>query len=208
MSICFVTPQLADYVSTLKDEFLLIPDDRKELLRTFADYVRGGVESEDEIKLTFICTHNSRRSHLSQIWASVAAAYYGIEKVDTYSGGTEATAFNPRAVKAMRDIGFVIEIERDGENPLYKVAFCNELEPMPAFSKVYDQEGNPTESFAAIMTCDHADANCPFIPGAEKRFPIRYEDPKAFDDTDREEDAYLERSRQIAREMFYAFSLV
>jgi len=208
MSICFITPKLDDYASTLPDEFSLISDDRKELLRTFSDYIRGGVGSGDDIKLTFICTHNSRRSHFSQIWAAVASAYYGVKNVYTYSGGTEATAFNTRAVNALREIGFIIDIDRDGDNPLYKVSFGEGVEPMPAFSKVYDGEGNPIESFAAIMTCDHADANCPFIPGAEKRFPIRYEDPKAFDDTDSEEEAYLERSRQIAREMFYAFSLV
>ena len=55
------------------------------------------------------------------------------------------------------------------------------------------------------MTCDHADENCPFIPGCDVRLPIRYEDPKAFDDTPLEAEKYDERSLQIANEMFYAF---
>ena len=55
------------------------------------------------------------------------------------------------------------------------------------------------------MTCSQADGGCPFIAGAEKRIPITYEDPKAFDDSPLEEAKYDERSLQIASEMFYVF---
>lgn len=58
------------------------------------------------------------------------------------------------------------------------------------------------------MTCSHADENCPFIPGAETRIPVRYEDPKEFDDTEMESEKYDERSKQIASEMFFVFSRV
>jgi arsenate reductase (thioredoxin) len=70
----------------------------------------------------------------------------------------------------------------------------------------YDADGNPTENFAAIMTCSQADKNCPFIPGASLRIAIPYDDPKDFDGTPQEEAKYDERTRQIAREIFYAFS--
>ena len=58
------------------------------------------------------------------------------------------------------------------------------------------------------MTCSHADENCPFIPGAEIRIPVRYDDPKAFDGTDLMEAKYLERSKEIATEMLYVFSKI
>ena len=58
------------------------------------------------------------------------------------------------------------------------------------------------------MTCSEADAGCPFVAGAEKRFPVTYEDPKAFDGTPRQREKYLERSLQIATEMAYVFSHV
>jgi len=48
---------------------------------------------------------------MGQLWISVAAAYYGLPKVDTFSGGTAITAFNPRAVKALQDLGFEITRE-------------------------------------------------------------------------------------------------
>ena len=58
------------------------------------------------------------------------------------------------------------------------------------------------------MTCSQANANCPFIPGAEKRIPITYEDPKEFDNTPQQIKKYQERSNQIATEMLYVFSQI
>ena len=58
------------------------------------------------------------------------------------------------------------------------------------------------------MTCDQADENCPFILGCESRIPIRYNDPKEFDNTPQQADKYLERSIEIASEMLYIFSQI
>lgn len=139
---------------------------------------------------------------MSQIWATTAATYYGIKNIRCFSGGTEATAFNPRAVKAMERAGFRID-NPGGTNPHYLVAFSDERSPIECFSKVYDDPFNPREHFAAVMTCSHANENCPFIPGAE-RISVTYEDPKVADDTPEESLKYNERVRQIGTEMFYA----
>ena len=77
---------------------------------------------------------------------------------------------------------------------------------MIGFSKVFDAEFNPKSGFAAILTCSQADEGCPFIAGAEKRFPIRYDDPKLYDNTDLQSEKYSERSMEIATEMKYVFS--
>jgi arsenate reductase len=180
--------------------------ERKALLEEMAEYLREKLRTGQEIRLNFICTHNSRRSQFSQIWAQTAAAYYGIEAF-CYSGGVEVTAFNPRAVAAIQRDGFNV-VQKEGENPIYFVLFSDDSEPIVTFSKVYDDPINATKDFAAVMTCDHADENCPVISGAERRFPLRFEDPKAFDDSSQEEQIYTERSRQIAAEFFYLFKKV
>lgn len=200
-------PKLETYISELESNFDYIPSDRKKQLREVAEYIRSAKESGEAAKLNFICTHNSRRSHLAQIWTQTASDYYGIDNIETYSGGTKATAFNPRAVAAIEKAGFKVE-NQSGENPKYKVLFSDEAKPMICFSKKFDDNFNPEKNFAAIMTCSDADENCPFVPGAEFRKPITYIDPKEADGTDREVEVYDERCRQIATEMFYMMNVV
>ena len=190
---------------TLLHEHEQIPEPRKAKLQQLADYITQ--KEGKTINLNFICTHNSRRSHISQIWAAVGAAHFGLTGVYTFSGGTEATAFNPRAVAAIQRIGFKAD-DPGGANPLYRVSFGEDLDPLVSFSKTYDDAANPTQHFAAIMTCSDADEHCPFIPGAEFRLPLTYEDPKLADDTPEEANRYDERVRQIGREMLYAMQLV
>jgi arsenate reductase len=197
-------PALANTIANLP--FAAISTERLQLLDEMAVYLQEKISNRKEIRLNFICTHNSRRSQFSQIWAQTAAAYYGIEAY-CYSGGVEVTAFNPRAVAAIQREGFKV-VKKEGENPLYFVFYSEEEDPIVTFSKVVEDAVNATKEFAAVMTCDHADENCPFIPGAEKRFPLRFEDPKAFDDSPLEEKMYSERSHQIGAELFYLFEKV
>jgi arsenate reductase len=201
-------PELAGYVGARLSELDEIPVPRRRSLEALSDFVGHRGESDEPARLTFICTHNSRRSQMAQLWAQAAARRFSVPRVETFSGGTEATAFNPRAVAALQRAGFEITASTDGTNPLYEVRFGVGLEPVGAYSKVYDSPPNPTVGFAAIMTCAAADADCPIVFGAEARIAIPYDDPKAFDGTGREAEMYDERCRQIAREMLYVFSRV
>lgn len=201
-------PQLNQTIQEVKSQVSNVPEERKEELDALAQFIKDKVENGEKARLTFICTHNSRRSHMSQIWAATAAADYGMsDHVETYSGGTEATAFNPRAVKAMKKMGFKIESTGE-ENPVYSVTYAEKGPVMKCWSKVFEDPANPSKGFAAVMTCSHADEACPIVPGAEARFSIPYEDPKAADNTPEEAERYLERSGQIAIEMFYVFSKI
>jgi len=201
-------PKLNQSIKEIKSQINEISDERKEELDALANFIQAQIENDEKAKLTFICTHNSRRSHMSQIWAATAAAEYGIaENVETFSGGTEATAFNPRAVKAMKEMGFEIDSKGE-ENPIYTVKYSDEGPEMKCWSKVFEDPANPSQGFAAVMTCSHADEACPIVPGAAARFSIPYEDPKAADNTPEEEERYRERSEQIATEMFYVFSKI
>lgn len=201
-----VFSKIEDTINTL--DVASIPADRRMDLQALIDYIQLKVEKKEEVRLNFICTHNSRRSHLSQVWAQVVASHFGIPKVFTYSGGTEATAMFPFVGKTLKEQGLDIITLSDGKNPVYALKFGENFHPIIAFSKTYDHSFNPVSHFAAIMTCSHADDNCPFIPGAEKRIPITYDDPKAFDGTPRQAEKYTERSLQIATELFYVFSKI
>ncbi|MEM1435347.1 MAG: protein-tyrosine-phosphatase [Pseudomonadota bacterium] len=201
-------PRLANYIETSRAEFELIPAERQRELKKIALYARTQLGTSGAVNLTFICTHNSRRSHMSQLWAQTAASYFGIVGVSTYSGGTEATAFNPRAVAAISRAGFDVEQQSEGANPLYAVSAGPNLPAMTAFSKRYQDPANPQENFCAVMTCSEADKNCPTVDGASFRVAIPYEDPKAFDGTPLEAVKYDERCRQISREMLWLFSQI
>jgi arsenate reductase (thioredoxin) len=200
-------PTLQAYADSLTFEFEQIPEERREALRKLAAYVQAQRDSGKTVRLTFICTHNSRRSHMGQIWAAAAAAYYGVDDLETYSGGTEATAFNPRAVAAMERAGFLIN-NPGGDNPRYLIHIKEGDRGLRCFSKKYDDPANPQNQFAAVMTCSQADAECPFIPGASFRLSLPYNDPKEADNTPEEQSRYDERCRQIGREMMYAFSML
>ena len=193
------------------DELILrfnrIPDDRKLALEQVASFIAERMAAGKPVELTFICTHNSRRSQMAQIWAVAAAAHYGVIGVETYSGGTEATAFNARAIGAIKREGFVV-VNPGGENPHYRVRYSEGAPSIECFSKTYDDPFNPQRNFVAVMTCSQADEACPVVHGAALRVPIAYDDPKASDGTPEETSTYDARCRQIGAEMFYLLSRV
>ena len=200
-------PRVLEFISARKKEFSLISEERKAVLEELARHIGSKQERNQPVRLNFICTHNSRRSHLGQIWASVAAFHYSVERVATYSGGTEATAFNPNAVAALMRAGLSIR-KGEGNNPKYSVQYAGEVEPLICFSKTFDDPFNPSSDFAAIMTCSDADEACPSVPGADFRIAVKYLDPKISDDTPDQESIYDERCVEIAREMLYTFSII
>ena len=186
----------------------VVSEERKEVLNPFVKYIQNKVNNKEEIRLNFICTHNSRRSHLSQIWAQTMAFQFGIKNVFCYSGGTEATAMFPKVGETLANQGFQMQQLSEEHNTVYAVKFDDNQYPIICFSKTYYDAFNPKSNFGAIMTCNNADEGCPLVFGAEARFPIKYDDPKAFDGTDIMNEKYAERSLQIASEMFFVFSQI
>lgn len=198
--------KLEGFMSSLDPD--TISGERKQILQPLVDFVQQKAENQEEIRIHFICTHNSRRSHLSQVWAQAMAHHFGIKGVSCYSGGTEATALFPMVAETLGNTGFQVQALSDGKNPVYGIKYADNEPPVIGFSKKLDDDFNPKSGFAAVMTCDSANEACPFVPGAEKRIPITFEDPKAFDNTPQQAEKYSERSRQIATEMYYVFSLI
>jgi protein-tyrosine-phosphatase len=199
---------LVEYIKNAENSFLQISDKRKSELEEIAAFVTQKNQLGEKSKLIYICTHNSRRSHFGQIWAATAAAYYGIHNVESYSGGTESTAFNERSVASVKRAGFEVLKTTEGTNPIYHVKYDENGKEIVAFSKKYDDKVNPQNDFCAIMTCSSADKACPIVFGASLRVATQYEDPKAFDDTPDEAKMYDKRCKQIATETLYLFSKV
>lgn len=193
-------------IQLLKPESIL--EERKAILQPLSDFIQSKASSNQDIRLNFICTHNSRRSHLSQVWAQTLAYYFKIKNVTCYSGGTEATALFPMAAKTLQLAGFEINTLSTGDNPVYSIKYSANEHPIIGYSKTFDDDFNPSTGFAAIMTCDSANEACPMVMGAVKRIPITFEDPKAFDNTPQQAEKYSERSLQIATELYYVFSKI
>lgn len=197
-------PNIQSTCKAFEQEYHLIPAERKAQLRTLSDYIFQKIKNKHTVKLIVICTHNSRRSHLGQLWLAVAADYFQLSNIQTFSGGTEATAFNIRMVRALQNIGFDIYTENaDADNPVYNIRWRSDMSPYHVFSKKYEDTPNPTTQFAAIMVCTQADEGCPFVQGCDFRLPLPYHDPKAFDNTPLETTKYDERAKQIGREMMF-----
>jgi arsenate reductase len=189
-------------------EKIEVLEDRKEILNALVHYIQNKTNENKEIRLNFICTHNSRRSHLSQIWAQMMAFHFKIQNIYCYSGGTEATAMFPKIAETLANQGFEIQQLSENQNPVYAVKFDKNQHPIICFSKAYFDNFNPKTQFGAIMTCNNADEGCPLVYGAETKFSIKYDDPKAFDGTEIMNEKYTERSLQIASEMMYIFSKI
>ncbi len=196
-------------IKSFESEFDKIPEKRKELLETLSHYISQKIEKKETVKIIVICTHNSRRSHIGQLWLQAGSAYMGIDDFQTFSGGTEATAFNHRSVSALKRVGFELNKKTEDNNPKYESTLpSNAGEPLLLFSKKYDAPPNPLNGFAAVMVCSEADEACPFVPGAEARFAIPFDDPKNFDNTVLEATKYDERVEQMGREFFFVLKSV
>lgn len=198
--------EIENLIKELNPQTIL--EERKAVLQPLTDFIQSKVSHHQEIRINFICTHNSRRSHLSQVWAQAMANYFNIKNVFCYSGGTEATALFPKVAETLQNSGFQINSISKHENPVYSIKYAENEHPIIGFSKKLDDDFNPKSEFVAIMTCDSANEACPFVVGAEKCIPITFEDPKAFDSTPQQTEKYNERSLQIATELFYVFSQI
>jgi arsenate reductase len=180
---------------------------RKPALDAIALYILEKQRSNESVSLNFICTHNARRSHFAQLLAAAAAQYADLENIDCYSGGVEVTRIHPHAVAALNALGFQLNGNGEGDNPVYLVDL-GEANLIEVFSKQHDDEHNPQTDFAAITVCSDLEQNCPHIPGASRRFALPFEDPKSFDDGPNPLEGYTQRANEIAAEMLYVMTSV
>ncbi|MEM6469017.1 MAG: protein-tyrosine-phosphatase [Planctomycetota bacterium] len=200
---CSASENLFDQV---RGQTRSISEERRDTLSKLAASISKSIEQHGKARVTFICTHNSRRSQFSQAWLHAAVEHVGLgDKVQIFSGGTESTACNPRTVSALKRAGFDFDVKSsEGENPTYSAIDPKFDTPLLMFSKVFDKAPNPTSNFIAVMCCGDADEKCPVVQGAADRIALHYVDPKVSDGTAEESKTYDERCRQIGSEMYFA----
>ena len=199
---------LESFVEQAIEEKNEIAEARCQELDQLARESASWLKKQGTVELVFVCTHNSRRSQMAQVWAQVASAHYRVTGLSAYSGGIETTACNARTVRALKTAGLAVDSRKKGENPVYQVRFSEQAKPLQLFSKTYHDEVNPREDFFAVICCSDADMNCPVVEGTLHRYALHYLDPKVSDETPAEAETYMERNRQIAREMFYLVSSI
>lgn len=181
-----------------------ISNERKNLLLKISEAIAKELDKNKTVNLNFICTHNSRRSQLGQVWSFFAATYFKLD-INAFSGGTEVTAFYRNTLRTLQNVGFEFQLtDFCHQNPKYQISFDNTKKTILGFSKRFDDNHNP-ENFMAITTCNNADKNCPFIPTASHRFHLPFVDPKHSDGTTEQEKTYLQTSKQIAGEIYLIF---
>ena len=202
-----LNPQLEAAFKTWEQQGPSGEAEHRQRLEKLAAAIRGRLSEKKEADVLFVCTHNSRRSHMAQLLGLAAARRRGLSTVRTFSGGTEATAFNPRAIAALQRVGFEIE-GAEGTNPHHLVRLSPSLDPAEAYSKRFTDPPNPSSGFIVVMTCSQADAACPYVEGAAARVAVPYDDPKIADGTPEEAARYDERVAQIGRDLAWVFANV
>jgi hypothetical protein len=202
-------PDLMSYCSSLPDEFINVPDSTEEKLKEAGTYIINRLNNGQVTSISFVCEHNSRKSHLGQIWTLMATQYYQLDNVKCYSGGTTPTYVNLRIIKALENTGFKIsEKGIAGKGPLYYLDYGKSSRGFEIFSKRYDHPMNPDTNYLAISLCYNPEECCPISFGADKQLTIPYEDLQTYDNTSLESAKYDEQCRSVARDMFYMMDFV
>jgi len=196
------------FVTSTVDQIPQIPLDRRQQLEALSKQAAAILRDKGQLDLVFICTHNSRRSQMAQVWSQVAVAYYGVAGISTYSGGTEATACNVRTVRAFESAGLDVSRRKNGDNPVYRVRFAGGLQSLELYSKVYHEQPTVLQDYFAVIVCGDAEERCPLVQGTTHRNVLRYQDPKESDGTPQEEQTYMQRNQQVACEMFFVVSRI
>ena len=187
---------------------LVLDVNRRTLLVDISDTIKDIYLRNNKLaNINFICTHNSRRSQLGQMWAFFASHYF-VLNIFSFSGGTEVTALHRNIARTLKEVGFSFSVKKfSHQNPFYRVSFEGTKDFILGFSKTFDHPINKSP-YIAIITCNSADQNCPYIAEATHRFHLPYTDPKEFDGSQNQEAAYLKTNERIAAEVYFIFDRV
>ena len=79
-----INQNIKDFISDLN--ITTIPDQRINSLQFIIEELKKNKDLNLPSKLNFICTHNSRRSQLCQIWSETIFNYYGFDRIHSFSG--------------------------------------------------------------------------------------------------------------------------
>jgi len=130
---------------------------------------------ESKPKILFLCTGNSCRSQMAEAWTQVLKG----DQLEAYSAGTQPKGVDPRAVKAMAEVGIDISNQK---------------------SKDIGSLGN--QEFEYVVTlCDNARESCPFFPARTKRIHKGFDDPPILAATAKTEEEAMAPYRRVRDEI-------
>ena len=198
---------LFNYISARLAEFDQISYHRRHTLEHLGRLIAKQISGQGNTKIVFVCTHNSRRSQLAQVWSTTAALHFTISGISILSAGTQATEVDQRTIGALDRAGFTWK-RSDNPNPIYTLRIDSTGPTISLFSKTLLDSIEGTEDGIAVMTCSSADLACPTIDWVSSRVSLCYDDPKTSNGTLQESDTYDACCLAISREMLYAFSTI
>jgi arsenate reductase (thioredoxin) len=133
------------------------------------------VESEKKLTILFLCTGNSCRSQMAEAWAKKLKG----NVIDAYSAGTVPKGVDPRAVKAMSEVGIDISMYRSKSTVEFLVV----------------------EFEYVITLCDDAQQACPFFPAKTRVLHHGFEDPPVLALRAKSEEEAMGHYRRIRDEI-------
>jgi arsenate reductase len=134
----------------------------------------------DKKRVLILCTGNSARSQMAEGLLRHDAG----ERFDAFSAGTKPSQVRPEAIAAMSELGIDISGQR---------------------SKSVDEFTG--QQFDYVLTvCDNAKESCPLFPGKAAMIHRNFEDPAAFQGSEKERLALFRRVRDEIRDYLRSFA--
>jgi arsenate reductase (thioredoxin) len=129
----------------------------------------------EKLKILYLCTGNSCRSQMAEGWTR----HLKSNAIDAYSAGVEPHGIDPRAVKAMAEVG----IDISGQ-------VSKHLDILQGIEFDY-----------VITLCDQANESCPLFLGKTRRLHVGFDDPPKLATGSPSEEEALQHYRRIRDEI-------
>ncbi len=126
------------------------------------------------MRLLFLCTGNSCRSQMAEGWTR----HLHGDTIEVGSAGILAKGLDPRAVRAMAEVG--VDISSQSSSTVSQVGAAG-----------WD---------AVVTVCDHANESCPVLPGA-RIVHVGFDDPPRLAAGEADEEAALGHYRRVRDEI-------
>ncbi len=126
-------------------------------------------------KILFLCTGNSCRSQIAEAWTR----HLRNNDYEPYSAGITPKGLDPRAVKAMAEVGIDISLQKSKD--------IDSLEAM--------------EFDYVITLCDNARESCPYYPARTQLIHREFDDPPGMAQNAKNEEEAMEHYRRVRDEI-------
>ena len=164
---------------------------RKKRLDNIASVINENLNKTRSI--VFLCTHNSRRSQICEVWGKVFAEIYR-KKININSAGAFKTVVHSQVYESIVKCGLVVDNKKE-------IFF--DKKKFKLNSKTIDSL--TMKNFIAVMTCSNAEKSCPNDPRSIRNIKMFFNDPRIYDETDKMSREYLNTTIYIAEELNYIF---